>query len=76
MESVALNIRGGRNGHLALTTTMEDYLSQTVHIFVSLHNPENYPLTMGTAQRASASNRNLPTKPTTLLTMHRHRQGD
>ena len=29
----------GRHSHLELTMTAEDYLSQTGHAFVPLHNP-------------------------------------
>ena len=37
--SVASNIGGGRNGHLALTMTNEDYLAQTYYAFVPPYNP-------------------------------------
>ena len=47
---MALNLRGGLNGHLTLTMTAEDYMAQRVHAFVPPHNPGNYPPTMGTAQ--------------------------
>ena len=38
MES---NLGGSRHGHLALTMTVEEYLDQTGHEFVSTHNPRN-----------------------------------
>ena len=48
--SVSLNLKGGRHEHLALTTTHEDYASQTGFAFVPLHNPGDYPPTTGNAQ--------------------------
>ena len=50
MASVASNLRGGRNGHLALTMTAEYYMAQTGYEFVPPHNPVNYPPTMGNVQ--------------------------
>ena len=48
--SVALNLRGGRHGHLILTMAAEDYMEQTGYAFVPPQNPGNYLPTMGTAQ--------------------------
>ena len=42
--SMESNLRGGQQGHLVLTMTVEDYLDQTVHVFVPPYNPGNYPL--------------------------------
>ena len=50
MASVVLNLGGGRHSHLTLTITAEDYLDQTGHEFVPLHNPGYYPPTMATVQ--------------------------
>ena len=40
------NLGRGRHGHLALTTTREEYAAQTDFTFVTLHNPGNYLSTM------------------------------
>ena len=39
--SVASNLREVWHGHLALTMTTEEYLSQTGHAFVTPHNPND-----------------------------------
>ena len=49
-ESVALNIRGGRHGHLTLTMADEEYRAQTGFTFVPSYNTGNYPQSMGNAQ--------------------------
>ena len=48
--SVASNLGVGRHGHLALTIKSEEYTAQTGYAFFPLHNPGNYPPTMGTSQ--------------------------
>ena len=48
--SVASNLGEGWHGHLALTMTAEEYLSQTGHVFVPPHNLNDQPPTMGTVQ--------------------------
>ena len=50
VASMALNFRGGRHGHLALTMTIAEYITQTGFPFFMPHNPGNYVTTMGTAQ--------------------------
>ena len=49
-ESLALNLGGGRQGHLSLTITAKEYMEQTEFVFVPMHNPGNYPQSMGSAQ--------------------------
>ena len=48
--SVASNLGGGRNTHLAPTMTANEYMEQTGYTFVPQQNPGNYPPTMGTSQ--------------------------
>ena len=48
--SVALNLKGGRNVHLALTISAEDYMAPTGYAFLSLHNPGDFPQMIGTSQ--------------------------
>ena len=50
LAPVALNLRVGRHRHFNLTMIAEDYIAQTGYKFVTLHNPGDYPPTMGTAQ--------------------------
>ena len=47
--SLASNLSGGRNGHLVLNMTAEDYLEQMGHAFLPSHNRGYYPPKMGTA---------------------------
>ena len=47
---MALNLRGDRNVHLTLTTIAEEYMAQTVYMFVPPNNPDNFPPIMGNAQ--------------------------
>ena len=49
-SSLVLNLGGGRNGHLMLTITKEDYISQTGYTFLPPKNLVNYPAAMGTSQ--------------------------
>ena len=56
---VASNLGGGRNGHLTINMTAEDYLAQMVHIFVTTNNPRDYPKTMGTAQEQALRTKRL-----------------
>ena len=47
---VALSLGEGRNVHLALIMTDEEYRSQTGFAFLPTHNPGDYPKIMGDAQ--------------------------
>ena len=47
---MALKLRGGRNRHIMLTITSEDYMAQTSYTFVPPHKTGNYPSTTGNAQ--------------------------
>ena len=47
--SLASNLRGGRNGHLVLNMTAEDYLEQMVYTFLPSHNRGYYPPKLWTA---------------------------
>ena len=49
-SSVALNLRGGRHGHLALTMTAEEYRAYMLFSFVPLRNSGEYPHSMGNSQ--------------------------
>ena len=40
---MASNLGGGQHGHLSLTMTTEDYLTQLGHVFVPPHNPTIAP---------------------------------
>ena len=46
-----LNLGGVQKGHLTLTMTAEEYLSQMGQALVPTHNPGDYPPVMGTAQK-------------------------
>ena len=50
VASVLSNLRGGRNGHLALTMTSEEYVAQTGFTFAPPHKPGDYPPTIGDTQ--------------------------
>ena len=41
-------LKEGRNGHLEITMTAEDYLAQRGHAFLPPQNLGDYPLMMGT----------------------------
>ena len=47
---MASNLGGGRNGHLVLTMTVDEYLAQISHTFLPPHYPNDYPPNMWTAQ--------------------------
>ena len=57
--SFASNPEGGRNGHPEITMKAEDYLYQTGHAFVPLHNPGNYPTETGTIQEQVTGTKSL-----------------
>ena len=57
--SVALNIGGGRHGHLALTMTAEEYTEQTGFAFVPPHNLGNYPQSMRSSQEQALGTENF-----------------
>ena len=50
---MALNLGGGRQGHMALKMTAKEYRSQTGFALVPPHNPGNYPQIMGKDQEQS-----------------------
>ena len=47
---MALNFRGGRHVHLALTMMTTEYRVQTGFEFVPPHNTGKYPQSMGNSQ--------------------------
>ena len=49
--SMALNLGGIRQGHLTITMTKKDYMTQTENVFVPPHNPSYFLTTMSTAQQ-------------------------
>ena len=57
--SVAKNPGGGRNGHLSLNTTAEEYKSQKDYTFVPLQNPDYYSPTIGIAQQQALGTERL-----------------
>ena len=56
--SVALNLKGGGHGHLALNMTAKNYNTQTGFVFVPPHNPVDYPQSMGNAQEKALGTEN------------------
>ena len=47
---VASNFRGGRHEDLMLMMTSEEYKTQTIFLFVPMHNPGDYPQSIGNVQ--------------------------
>ena len=48
--SVASNLGGGRHRHCVMLMTAKEYTEQIGFAFVPLHNPGNYPQSIGSAQ--------------------------